>query len=92
MQAPADQIAKFEAQYPNQPNRAILAAMMYGVDVSLKSIAVAMDERKLWQDTIIVVISDNGGVPAPADIIDGSTWARRSAARAALMHSNFPLR
>jgi len=92
IQAPEEEIARFRSRYPDQPIRATLGAMMYMVDDAIKSISKALEDKLMWEDTITVVISDNGGVPAPGGILDGETESIRVGARQSLMHSNYPLR
>ena len=52
--------------------------MMKVVDTSIRRIADALDARSFWEDTITVVLSDNGG-----------TISKEPSSMA---HSNFPLR
>ena len=77
-QAPDSDVAEFRLLYPKQPTRAIVGAMMSVVDSSIKRVTEALAARSFWEDTITVVISDNGGT----SVTKQSNMA----------HSNFPLR
>jgi arylsulfatase A-like enzyme len=79
--------ALFQAAYPDQPVRQVLAAMMKGVDDAIHGISDTLKAESMWEDTITIVMSDNGGVQAEAGIRDGNTAAVQS-----LIHSNYPLR
>jgi arylsulfatase A-like enzyme len=77
-QAPEEDVARYTSLYPEQRTRAVVAAMMNNVDSSIKRVTEALEARSFWEDTITVVISDNGGttVETPSK----------------MAHSNFPLR
>jgi arylsulfatase A-like enzyme len=77
-QAPQSNIADYRPLYPSQSTRAVVAAMMKVVDNSIRQIVDALNARSFWEDTITVIISDNGG-----------TMVKQPSQMA---HSNFPLR
>eukprot|EP00040_Diaphanoeca_grandis_P016172 m.83323 g.83323 ORF g.83323 m.83323 type:complete len:980 (+) comp25617_c0_seq1:503-3442(+) len=61
-QAPDNLISQFNTTtYPGNTERGVLAAMMLGVDEGVASIISALKEKEMWQDTITVFMSDNGG-------------------------------
>lgn len=52
----------------NRQTNPVMAAMLHAMDRELKTLLDKLDELKLAQDTLVVFISDNGGVHFPMKI------------------------
>eukprot|EP00040_Diaphanoeca_grandis_P035199 m.220705 g.220705 ORF g.220705 m.220705 type:complete len:1086 (-) comp33326_c0_seq2:351-3608(-) len=60
-QAPSELVDVFKESYPGVKERQIVAGMMLGLDKGIAHIITALEQKNMWEDTITVFVSDNGG-------------------------------
>eukprot|EP00041_Stephanoeca_diplocostata_P039178 m.1596922 g.1596922 ORF g.1596922 m.1596922 type:complete len:1046 (-) comp25343_c2_seq8:2371-5508(-) len=82
-QAPAADVRHMWSKYPTNFYRRMVAAQMRTVDRGVSQLRTAMQNKGLWNDTVFVLLSDNGGTHFADNIRED---------RDKLRHSNFPLR
>lgn len=68
LQAPQSYIDSFNATV-SEPNRKILAGMIKSLDEGVRNVTEALKEAGIFNDTLIIFSTDNGG---PADYFDGN--------------------
>eukprot|EP00039_Didymoeca_costata_P000255 m.44843 g.44843 ORF g.44843 m.44843 type:complete len:447 (-) comp10152_c0_seq2:517-1857(-) len=68
-------------------DRQILAAMVVAVDEGIGNVTAALHSLGLWENTIMVISTDNGG---PSDDQQGDSWLPKQVTRN--VASNWPLR
>ncbi|XP_049958269.1 arylsulfatase B-like [Schistocerca serialis cubense] len=70
LDAPQHVINKF--LYISDPNRRILAGVLWKLDESVGRVVAALEKRGMLENSIIVFVSDNG---APSDGMDQPNWS-----------------
>ncbi|XP_060801820.1 arylsulfatase J isoform X2 [Amyelois transitella] len=75
MQAPPQDVRAM--RHVELPERRILAAMIKKLDESVGDIMDALHEKEMLQNTIIVFVSDNGGMTSGDSLNYGSNWPLR---------------
>uniref|UniRef100_A0A182K373 Sulfatase N-terminal domain-containing protein n=1 Tax=Anopheles christyi TaxID=43041 RepID=A0A182K373_9DIPT len=75
MQAPADEIAKFD--YIQDPKRRTLAAMVSRIDTGVGRIYKSLEERRMLNNTIILFYADNGAPTLGIHSNSGSNYPLR---------------
>ena len=64
-QAPAADIARFKKQFPEITEaRAILMAMLHHLDLGVGRVVDTLKKEGLWENTLLVFLTDNGGSKA----------------------------
>ena len=64
-QAPAADIARFKKQFPELTEaRVILMAMLYHLDLGVGRVVATLKQEGLWENTLLVFLTDNGGSKA----------------------------
>ncbi|XP_077529702.1 arylsulfatase B-like [Haemaphysalis longicornis] len=77
LDAPAENIAKFS--HIGERNRTIYAGMMDTLDQSVASVVQTLYQEGMLQNSIIVFMSDNGGLPFGPHSNRGFNWPLRGA-------------
>nr|XP_018918143.1 PREDICTED: arylsulfatase B-like [Bemisia tabaci] len=72
LQAPQEYIARFK--HIKDPNRRIYAAMVSHLDDSVGRVIEALKENDMLQDSIIVLLSDNGAPSTGLHVNHGNNW------------------
>ena len=64
-QAPAEDIARYKKQFPEITEaRAILMAMLHHLDLGVGRVVDTLKKEGLWENTLLVFLTDNGGSKA----------------------------
>jgi arylsulfatase A-like enzyme len=64
-QAPAEDIARYQKQFPDLPeSRAILMAMLHHLDLGVGRVVETLKREGLWENTLLFFLTDNGGSKA----------------------------
>jgi arylsulfatase A-like enzyme len=64
-QAPAADIERIAKQFPDiGKDRQILMAMLYHLDLGIGSVVKKLKDEKLWDNTLVFFLTDNGGAKA----------------------------
>jgi arylsulfatase A-like enzyme len=77
LEAPASYVSKYDGKTGGNHARQMVCAMAKTMDDAIGNVTAALKRRGMWEDTIVIFSSDNGG---PTNGNEG-TWS-----------SNFPLR
>ena len=64
-QAPKEDIARFQKKFPHlTKKRAILMAMLHHLDLGVGAVVGKLKQEKLWENTLLFFLTDNGGAKA----------------------------
>ncbi len=64
-QAPQEDIDHYQKKYPNlTKKRTILMAMLYHLDLGVGSVVNKLKDEGLWENTLLIFLTDNGGARA----------------------------